>query len=234
VQVDDHVTDEVLSAFADGDLETRAAEGVSRHLEHCTACAAELDAMMSMRARLREMDTRDAPAALWRKIEDRATREGLIAPAKPSHAGLLQWMFEWPRWLVASAAVAAGALVFAAGWWFAARGPSNAPHPSIAAVAPDASMGGARERAVANVARAEAVYRAAIDRLQQAVGVARPAWNPKVGAAVERSLAEIDRAIERCRGALRTHPDDPRAQEAMWAAYQQKVDLLEELSEEAL
>jgi hypothetical protein len=125
-------------------------------------------------------------------------------------------------WLVPVAAAAGAAAALAIVW------STRAPE----APAPEALSGQAA--AAQAVAHAERTYREAIARLRGALDQRRPTWSPRVGATVQRSLAEIDRAIERCRDAVRQDPSNPEAQESLLAAYQQKVDLLNDLVQDSI
>jgi anti-sigma factor RsiW len=207
---DEHVAIEELSAFADRDLAPARLAEIERHLAGCGECQREVQQIEALRRDLRGLAEAEPRRDLWPVIA-RARRE-------PPRGSLLGWLRA--PWALPAAALAGAAaallVVFAVG-----RGPEAPPAPAPA------------NAALAEVAKAEAVYRGAVARLQATLGQSR-AYSPKARAVVARSLAEIDRAIERCRKALRQDPYDPDAQEAMLAAYQQKVDLLSDLVQETM
>jgi hypothetical protein len=57
---------------------------------------------------------------------------------------------------------------------------------------------------------------------------------PALQAEYERNLALVDRAIAATRSAAKKNPNDPDAAEFMFAAYQSKVDLLNQVADARL
>jgi hypothetical protein len=57
---------------------------------------------------------------------------------------------------------------------------------------------------------------------------------PGLQAEYERNLALVDRAIAETRSAAKSNPNDPDAAEFMFAAYQSKLDLLNQVADARL
>jgi hypothetical protein len=57
---------------------------------------------------------------------------------------------------------------------------------------------------------------------------------PALQSEYERNLAMVDRAIAATRNAAKSNPNDPEAADFMFAAYQTKVDLLNQVAEARL
>jgi hypothetical protein len=74
----------------------------------------------------------------------------------------------------------------------------------------------------------ETELRAATADLEAAVDARRSELDPETLRIVEQNLAIIDRAITETRDALATTPADPRAEEALVAAYNHKIRLLQQ------
>lgn len=226
-----HLEAETLSALIEGELPDAAARSAQDHLDDCAACRAEVDGLRAMKSQLARLADVTPPRALWTRIE--AAHAASAAPVRPTPV--------WLRWLWPATALVAAAALALVLW---PRGEERAPGtPGLArsgtpgALSPLAASGqraAHAARARDAVSRAESAYRSAIEGLRAAVEQDTRTLAPKAKAAIARGLSEIDAAIERCRGALRTAPDDARAQEALLAAYQQKADLLNELLQEAM
>ena len=75
----------------------------------------------------------------------------------------------------------------------------------------------------------ERQYDYAIARLNEAVKV-QPPMRPSHQVEYEYNMALIDNAIATSRDAARKHPKDPQAAQFMLAAYQSKVDLMNQIA----
>jgi hypothetical protein len=78
---------------------------------------------------------------------------------------------------------------------------------------------------------AERHYLKATERLAALIArerTERP-FSPVLAAAYDRNLKTIDEAIARCRQLAHGAPDDPWAQEVLYAAYQRKIHFLEDI-----
>ena len=75
----------------------------------------------------------------------------------------------------------------------------------------------------------ERQYDYAITRLNEAIKI-QPPMRPSLQVEYEYNMAVIDNAIATGRDAARRHPKDPQAAQFMLAAYQSKVDLLNQVA----
>jgi anti-sigma factor RsiW len=203
----EHLQPEELSAYADRDLDPGRETTVGQHLAGCDDCRAALREIEDLKQGLRAL----ADAAPARELWPRIAR----AHAKATRPSFLEWLRT--RWAIPAAALAGAAAALVAVWVSSGSVPTELQGPG----GPDAALQA--------VARAEAAYRKAIVSLEGALAKGPPRLGGKAGEAVRRGLADVDLAIEWCRAALQRDPNDLQAQEAMLAAYQRKVDFLEDV-----
>jgi hypothetical protein len=206
----EHISDEELSAFIDGDLESSRAQEIQSHLDGCQDCARAAEELRKLCSDLSGLADVEPRRDLWPAVQRARSRPPAVS-----------W---WRRfWMVPAAAVvgAAAALlvVFVLG----------RPVDGDIAGKPGSPL-----TALQAVAKAEVEYKNAIDSLQAAVKTTRPGWSPETRTVVEQGLAQMDATIERCREALKHNREDPQAQEALLAAYQYKVDFLTDLVADSL
>lgn len=76
----------------------------------------------------------------------------------------------------------------------------------------------------------ERQYEYAIAKLNEAIQI-QPPMRPSLRVEYEYNMALIDNAIAIGRGAARKNPGDPQATESMLAAYQSKVDLMNQIAD---
>src|SRR5262249_8849317 len=81
----------------------------------------------------------------------------------------------------------------------------------------------------------EKSYLAQIARLDSAIKAESPnPMKPTLEAEYQRNLALVDRAIAATRSAAKNNPNDPDTAQFMFAAYQSKVDLLNQVADARL
>ncbi|MCP4678835.1 MAG: zf-HC2 domain-containing protein [Deltaproteobacteria bacterium] len=206
----DCFVDETLSAYLDGDVEEARREEILAHLNDCADCRRAMNDLTELSTGLGALGVEQPSPATWSEIERRYT-----SSARSIWGGGRLFY-----WLVPTAMAAAAVLALMLGPW-------DAEQPSQKPVAdPIAALEG--------VQRAEIVYREAIDALETVVAAEKNGFEPQTIRVVERSLAEIEVALERCREAISEDPKNLEARRALLAAYQQKVDLLTELVEQQI
>lgn len=87
----------------------------------------------------------------------------------------------------------------------------------------------------AHLVELERHYATAANEITRVLERQRDALTPEAIATIGRSLRIIDQALDEARQALRRNPESAALQHLLWAAYQQKLDLLQRavrLSEE--
>jgi hypothetical protein len=119
-------------------------------------------------------------------------------------------------WAAAAAILLAVGASGATAAWMRGAGPASPADVDVAAAPADV-----------DVAAWEADVRSATAELTDALAARRSEIDPETLAIVERNLAIIDRAIEETRDALEAEPLDPRARDALLAAYNQKIRVLQ-------
>ena len=196
---------EQISAFLDGDLDQTESEATAVHLEQCPDCRATRDEMTALMGGLAALAEVEVPARVWGEIQrahHAADRVPLIERLRRAWA-VPAWTF-------------AGAAVVVAVWVWQAPPAEQAKPTGLAA-------------ALHSVRRAEDTYIEAIAALQQVADQDLDHFDPRVRTTIKQGLAAIDSTIENCRRALHESPGDITAHRTMLAAYQQKVDFLNEL-----
>jgi len=117
----------LLHGYVDGELDAANALRYERHLAECGACAAELDALRTLKLRLSESEARFvAPDTLRLRVLDALAREGAaeVVHARkpvPHRRRLADWLGRWGL-LPALAALAASLVLL-----FVARPPHGPP-----------------------------------------------------------------------------------------------------------
>lgn len=71
-----HLSDELLSAYLDGELKETKAERVERHLEACSGCRARIDGLRRVVRSLARLERAAPPPVLARRVERRIALEG--------------------------------------------------------------------------------------------------------------------------------------------------------------
>ncbi len=214
------LSDETLSAFADGDLPPAEAARVRAHVASCAACAMAVGQLGALATAARQLDRPEPPPTRWLAVE-----------------GALE-KHERPWWmslrifgvgaLAGAAAVSIAALGLAS--WRTHRGDTRstaqiAPPAAVAArVAPDPLL----DEAEAELARAAAAYEQSIEKLRALLEREEPRWSPDERARCAERLAQLDEAIAHSRDLARRSPGDTLGNDQLFAAYRQKIDFLAE------
>ena len=210
-----HLNEEVFSELVDGGV----VAGAEEHLASCAACRDQLASLQDLKARLRALPELEAPAHLWSAIEARLTGQ----PARDRRFG-------WPALIGMQAAAMAAVFVIGLGIGSMFTGdealePSGVPVLGQVAEPPPASL----EDALAEVRRRGAEYDVALRRLER---MASQAGTPMASLAVER-LAALDVLVEASRSALATRPADAVLNSYLFAALEQREEVLRELARQA-
>ncbi len=204
----DHLSTEHMHDLLDGLVPPEEAERDEAHLEACTGCRAEHEALMAVVEGLHGLpsDAR-APEGIWAAIEARigaegaepARREASVLPFPGTAPGRRRLSFTMPQLAAAAVLVA---LVSAGTMWMAlSRGAGAA---SSMAVTPATAEEGSAARMAAS---GEVAYDSALMELEDLVERHRDLMAPETREALDRSLATIDAAIAEIRGALEKDPN---------------------------
>jgi hypothetical protein len=203
--------------YAEADLPPEA----SRHLAECGRCRALVKDLEAIAAAAPSLAAHDpAPSErLWNSLRSDLIEEGLIRdvhPAWPAHAA--RWFDEVfsavPRPALAGAYLAAILAV------------------SLAVVGPLRQHFGESSSPAAEVApSAASSLNAQLASYEQDAVASLGDSSPAVTASLQDSLALIDNHIALCEKSLREDPTSEATRDYLYEAYQQKADLLAEISE---
>ncbi len=217
----DHLSTERLHDLLDGLLSPEEEVRARAHLETCTKCRTEHEALAGLLADLGALrpDAR-APGGLWAGIEARITagiavdgstdRAGGDETAAPEVASILdlpterverrrRFSFTVPQ-LAAAAVIVC--LVSAGGMWTALSRFGTADRAPVATAAPGREPGTVARMA----ASGDVAYDEALLELQTLVDQGRDVLAPETVETLDRSLKAIDDAIADIRGALAKDP----------------------------
>jgi anti-sigma factor RsiW len=210
-----------ISEYLDESLDAASRTALEAHLATCADCSAELDglrAVIAQAARLPELPpTRD----LWPSIEARLARR---QPAGSGQRSALRerlrmrWSFSTPQLVAATALVAA--LSGLVGWLATDRAGTPRDTGALASE-PTEFVQTARA-----VSFADPKYDQAIADLMAIVSRERDRLDPRTLAAINRSLASIDKAIDEARTALDRDPASAYLTRHLADTRRKKLDVL--------
>ncbi|HEX9581579.1 MAG TPA: zf-HC2 domain-containing protein [Gemmatimonadales bacterium] len=205
-------TRDLLEAHLDGGLEPDMRDQVDGHLAQCPACAARFQRFQALLVQAQALPRSiEPPRNLWPGIAARL-RDRPAAPlsARRRSARVVQ-MRTW--WLAAAAAVLVAASSGLTAWFLR----SDRALVGRAAVAPNLPN---------TLVALERDYTGAVAEIERVLLTNRGTMAPEAVAAVERSLRVLDDAIQESRAAVARSPENQQLSRLLWAAYEQKLDLL--------
>ena len=204
-----------LEAWMEGDRSREA----HAHLKSCPRCrevAADLDSI-SHAARSTAEDA-EPPAHLWNSLRAQLQQEGLIRDSQPAPAS---------------------------GWAAAIRGWfAGVPRPALAGayltiliVAGVALSGPATRRLndyrwVRGLQASTRPLETHLNSVERATMASIVDSNPVVKAMLHKNLAIVDNYIALCEKSVREEPENEVARDYLYEAYQQKADLLAQMSDQ--
>jgi hypothetical protein len=226
----------LLEDYTDGEIGRRQAHAVESHLRRCAECRRELerlgreDDLYRRYAGGLEQELQVSPG-MWESVrvrlqEARESRSGwrlfgLFSPASP-----------WARQLLFASAVAllsVAATLIAVHYYSSSAPVSHAPQW---VASEENGKPQTLENALQTIRRAEQEYLQAILVLNALVEKEKPSMDPRLVAEFEKSLKLIDENIAATRAAYYARPLDAYLAQYMLAAYERKVELLQEVSSE--
>lgn len=201
------------------------------HLDACSSCSAELEALRAQTAALAELPRLSPPAAEWTSLQTRLADEGLIrVPAGPRAGWGFSPLLRAATYVVLFLLGGVGGVVVGQRWngdtepesgSYARSGPS-------AALATDVRDQAVREEATRELRDAEAAYVAALARYGELSGV-----QPEEGDDPVARLAALEGIVLTTRAALEEAPADPVINGYHLAALGQREAMLRQISRTA-
>ncbi len=214
------ITDEELSAHIDGDLTAERSDEVATHVASCLTCKRSVAELETMMVDMRELSHARPGLDLWRRIDEGIDAAEQAPASETPDPKKTEGTVSWIRWLIPVPVAAAAVII--------ALLTVDPPSESTTEDSPETDTADLTQ-AMAAVEKAESAYRDAIESLEDVYISEKASFSPETLAVVEKSLAEIDAAIERSREAMMKDPMNVEANRVMLAAYRQKMDFLYEL-----
>ena len=174
------------------------AAATEEHLANCTDCSADLAAARMVAAKLDSLPQSRIPS----------TDLWVGIAARIGRGGLRRWIAA-PAWSLLAAAILLSLGTGAATW------------VAVRQAAPPSFEGG-------GFGLAESNYHRSITDLSTLYARTRDSLAPETRALVERNLAVIEQAIREARAALEREPANALLESLVLAAYQRKLDFLEQ------
>ncbi len=88
-----HISDEVLSAYLDGEIDTGRERDLETHLASCEDCKARFAAMRGVVLEVRRAPRLAPPPALAQRVRDEVVAQGGPGPLERAWAALASWPF---------------------------------------------------------------------------------------------------------------------------------------------
>lgn len=191
-----------------------------RHCSHCNDLVRDLEAISSFAGTLDEEEFQAAPR-VWNTVRAQLEKEGIIHESGFAHR-IAEWLgglaAAVPRPALAGAYLA---LMVAGGLLLGLH------HSSLSSLSSQSSDSRWYNGTQANMAS----FSSALDSAERVSGSDEGDPNPMVAASLHKSLALVDNYIRLCEQSVREEPQNEAARDYLYGAYQQKAELLNEISE---
>ena len=204
-----------FDAWMEGDRSPQAREH-ARNCADCSGLAADLSAIRQAAPMLAADDT-EPPARLWASLRAELEREGLISgPAAQPGARHSSWGAPW----LAVLSQPAFAIVYLALLVAAAFALSVFPNSGLDEIS-----------WIRSTQNATMPLSAQLDTAEQSAISSYAGSQSLVSASLHQNLAVVDNYIALCEKSVREQPENEMARDFLYQAYQQKADLLAQMSE---
>ena len=200
-----------LEAWMEGERPADA----QAHLRACPHCRAMVEDLDAIHALALDWNSEEAepPARLWSSLRAQLEQEGLIRDQRPGWLERLRGAFTpFPRPALAGAYLAA--LIVAA---FAASGPIHKQVNHYRWIQ------GTRDTAASLGTHLNSVEKNTVSSIAER--------NPAVSDSLHENLAIVDNYISLCEKSVSEEPENEMARDYLYEAYQQKADLLAQMTE---
>lgn len=188
------------------------------HLHGCAECrnlVADLDSIRDTASSLAAADP-EPPARVWTALRVQLENEGLIHEANSPAVGTLRSWLGGTLWVVPRPVVAGAYLVALVAVGFALSGSSSLRN--------DSNLWMSRtQHSTQPLSASLATEEDAISAMANA--------DPAVTASLRKSLTVIDNDIALCEKSVREEPQNEFARDYLYQAYQQKADLISQVTE---
>ena len=198
---------EALDLWMDGERRPEA----EAHVRSCANCGGLVADLEAIRIAGREMTDVEPPPRVWSAIRAQLEAEGMMEPR-----GWLSWLPSFgPSWL-RPAFVGTLLVILAAGGFELGTKVRNS---------------NIRASWVNGNQAATAPIEADLGKFELHAVSALHEQNPTVNVAFKKNLEIVDNYIAECEKSVQDDPEDELSRDYLYGAYQQKADLLEQMSE---
>ena len=202
---------EQMASWVEG-KRTREADAHLRECSHCRNLVADLG-LIETAARDWAQAEIDPPAHVWTSLRAQLEREGLFrAPQEARRHWLPGWLPAIPRPVLAGAYLAALVAI--------AFGLSGPVYSRIN-----------QQRWLETAQNTAAPLDTELNTYEQATISSIPKSDPLITASLHKNLAIVDNYIALCEKSVDEEPQNEMARDYLYDAYQQKADLLAQMSE---
>lgn len=220
-----HIPDQQLSAYLDGDVPAGDDEALKAHLAGCATCRRGLDDLRGLVEAAGALEDRPPARDLWPGIAGAVGRDrgsARVHPIRPRGRMPARRLVQLSLSQLAAAAVLLVLLSGGGVWWIGQRADARGP----AVIGPSSAVPTARTASV-DESPPEG-YAAELERLQRTLDAHRDRLDPNTVRIVEKNLAVIDRAIRESREALAVDPGNAFLESHLDRAYRTKIEYLRE------
>jgi anti-sigma factor RsiW len=212
----DHVHDEALEDYAEGEIAPEARAPVEAHLQECAPCRASVEAIRNVRTALAALPEDVEPERdLLPEILARTERTASGSAGPAAHRA-------WAAWHMRAASVPRAVWAVAASLVFFLIG-------AAAFFALD--RGGPVRVTRTKTLTVETAYAGEIGELTEALAARRATLRPETVKTIEDNLRIIDDAIARSRAALEQDPSSGDLLQLLSYTYETKIELLRRAAE---
>jgi anti-sigma factor RsiW len=208
-----HPTELAINDYVEGALTRAEQADVERHLAGCSECRHLVDNLRDLRRRVATLPAVEPPDRAWTRIAQSIREE-------QRRRMRTRW-----TWLAAAAALVLSTIV---GLRLAGLRERSSSTAGTAALPPNAETIELAQSVESELRQAEQHYQNAISGLQQIANAEKGALDPQTASTLEKNLAEIDRAMNDSRAALKAQPNSEPAQQSLLDSFKTKLALLED------
>jgi hypothetical protein len=205
-------------------IEGERSAGANAHFRDCAACQAVIADLTAIRTEAHSWSAleSEAPEHVWVALRAQLEQEGLIRSSEPERI-VRAVVPSNPDWLrgflgrIPRPALAGAYLSVLVALGFALSGPANKQSNEA--------------RWLEGTQVATSPLSAKLNSFEQNPIVSSRDLNPAVTASLQQNLAIVDNYISLCEKSVQEEPQNEVARDYLYGAYQQKADLLAQISE---
>ncbi|MFB0565104.1 MAG: anti-sigma factor [Candidatus Aminicenantaceae bacterium] len=214
------VAKKLISEYIDGSLEASKSFRLEQHLDTCLDCHELLRNFQKIVEGAKKLGKISPSEHTWLRIKERLeTQEQEVLALRSRKAEWFKFLFSPPKlkYVFSTAvllAVVVGAVTMGVQYW---KGRKALAREDL------------KKYTIAKLEEAEHYYQLAIRALWEAAVAQEGTLDPQVAVVFRKNLDAIDSSIVACKKAVLSEPDNIENRNYLLAAYQGKVDFLNEM-----